>query len=119
MSLEALGSKLSTISKERVDLAIPSTPILNIDSASSSVEDPVGKEIVAAFLQSALELPEYGDVVAKIEIGSSGELVSCEILDAKSTKNGDFLKNRLPELHFPCFNTATTFTITFRNVENI
>lgn len=80
-------------------------------------------ETLTLFLQSELILPEPGDVKAQIAIDASGKLVSCEILDARSAKNEEFLKNRLPELAFPCFNrfgiagSTQTFTISFCNVE--
>lgn len=80
-------------------------------------------EFLIAYLQSALDLPEYGDVRLKLEIDRFGRLIDCQILEAKSQENSTFLKNALPTLTFPCLNdfdiieTSQTFTITFRNVE--
>lgn len=85
--------------------------------------DPSYGELLIAFLQNALDLPEYGEVRVKIEINRFGRVVDCQILEAKSAKNAAFLKNQLPELAFPCLNGCgisdekQTFTITFRNVE--
>lgn len=88
------------------------------------VKDQTYGEFLIGYLQGALELPELGDVKMKLEIDRFGRLIDCEILETRSVKNGEFLKIRLPELSFPCLNdfdileTAHTFTITFRNVEN-
>ncbi len=90
-------------------------------------EDPLlpsYEEYLVAYLQGALDLPERGDVKLRIEIDRFGRLSECEVLDSRNSKNAEFLKNRLPELTFPCFNDfgitdlTQTFTITFRNVEN-
>ncbi len=85
--------------------------------------NPSYEDFLVAFLQSSLDLPERGDVRIRIEIDRFGHLSECEILDLKNSKNGEFLKKRLPELAYPCFNDfgitdlTQTFTITFRNVE--
>ena len=61
---------------------------------------------------------------AKIEIDATGAVTECDILDARSRKNAEFLKKRLRELVFPCFNefgltdNHLNFTVTFNNVEN-
>jgi hypothetical protein len=87
-------------------------------------EEPTYGEYLITFLQSSLALPEYGEVKIDLEIDRFGNLLGCDILEAKSKKNAEAIKNRLPELTFPCLNefgildTAHTFTITFRNVEN-
>ncbi len=79
---------------------------------------------LVGYLQNTLDLPERGDVKLKMEIDRFGRLIDCEVLETRSEKNAEFLKNRLPELSFPCLNdfdileTAQTFTITFRNVED-
>jgi len=84
---------------------------------------PSYEDYLVAFLQGSLDLPERGDVRIRIEIDHFGHLSNCEILDMKNSKNGEFLKKRLPELAYPCFNDfgitdlTQTFTITFRNVE--
>lgn len=95
-----------------------SVPTLKSVEMESPNNEPEPQNLVA-FLQNSLELPEFGSVIAQIEIGETGELLSCEIIEARSKKNGEFLKKRLHELRFPCFNDKKTFTITFRNVENL
>ena len=108
--------------KKKPELQLPQ--IIQPKQAPPAVADPNYGEYLIAYLQNALDLPEYGDVKAKIEIDRFGQLVKCEILEAKNKKNAEFLKNRLPDLAFPClnefgiFDTTQSFTITFRNVEN-
>ncbi len=111
---------LETVSKKRPALIVPS----KIESKKAPVEikeEPTYGEYLVAYLQSALDLPEYGEVRAKIEIDRFGKLIHCEIVEAKSKKNGEFLKNQLPDLTFPCLNdfgivdATHIFTITFRN----
>jgi len=75
-------------------------------------------------LQSSLQLPEVGSVRVKIVLFSPGTLSSIQILDTKSEKNAQWLKNQLPLLSLPCFNdfgivdAFLEFTITFCNAEN-
>lgn len=125
--LKEIGESLETLnekSKQRPVLNVPkkiesNRQLTEIDSPI----DPNYGEFLVAFLQNTLDLPEYGEVKAKIEIDRFGKLVHCEILQTKSIKNGEFIKNQLPELLFPCLNdfgilaNTQTFTITFRNVE--
>ena len=86
-------------------------------------DDPTYGEYLIAYLQNALDLPEYGEVKAQLEIDRFGRLVDCQIVYTKSGKNAEFLKNQLPELTFPCLNdfgildSTHIFTITFRNAE--
>lgn len=88
-----------------------------------SLVDPNYAERLIGELQSALDLPEFGEVKVAITIDRSGKAVACSILDSKSAKNAEFLKKRLPELAYPCFNdfgisdATLEFTITFRNVD--
>lgn len=109
--------------KKRPALVVPA----KIETKAPVIEseiDPNYGEFLIAFLQNSLDLPEYGEVKARLEIDRFGKLVKCEIIDAKSTKNAEFLKAQLPELLFPYLNdfgivdSTQTFTITFRNVEN-
>jgi hypothetical protein len=104
------------------ELVIPQKMESKIDAKIEAQSADYG-EFLVAYLQSTLDLPEMGEVKAKLQIDCFGKLLDFEILSAKSRKNGDFLKNRLPELTFPCFNdfgiknSQVTLTITFRNVE--
>lgn len=115
-SLETLSTEAKASSQ--VSLQIPSPIQAKAELSSSLKTDPSYAEALIAYLQTALDLPEYGEVKVKIEINRFGLLAGLEILETKSKKNGEFLKNRLPELTFPCLNGETqSFTITFRNVE--
>ncbi len=75
-------------------------------------------------LQRSLQLPEVGEVRVKITINAPGTIASVQILDTRSAKNSEWLKNQLPLLELPCFNdfgivdAFLEFTIMFRNVEN-
>lgn len=86
---------------------------------SAEEEKPSYGQTLIAYLQGCLDLPEFGEVKVHLEISRNGQLVRFEILEEKSKKNSDFLKNRLPELAFPCFNDSShetaVFTITFKN----
>jgi outer membrane biosynthesis protein TonB len=118
--LQEIAESLETLSAEtmrtRTALTVPSKVQSKAEIAPTSL-DPTYGELLIAYLQNELDLPEYGEVKAKIEIDRFGRLIDCQILEAKSAKNAEFLKNRLPELAFPCLNDTQSFTITFRNVE--
>ena len=100
-------------------LLAPKTPL---EQQEENGDETYG-EFLIGYLQSALDLPEIGEVMARIEITRDGKLASCEILSSRSRKNSEFLKNRLPELAYPCFNDfrlaepSLHFTITFRNAD--
>lgn len=118
-SFEALSSQTK---KSRPTLNLPSKIESKAQLAPES--DPSYGEYLITYLQNALDLPEYGDVRVKLEIDRFGRLIDCQVLEAKSVKNAEFLKNRLPDLSFACLNdygimdATETFTVTFRNVEN-
>ena len=86
-------------------------------------DDPSYGEYLIAYLQNTLDLPEFGEVKAQIEIDRFGKLIDCKILESKSAKNGQFLKNELVHLDFPCLkdfgiaDASKTFTIFFRNID--
>lgn len=116
---------LSTATKSnRPSLPIPSKVQPKAQITTESDLDPTYGEFLIAYLQTSLDLPEYGEVRTKLEIDRFGKLIHCEIVEAKSVKNADFLKNQLPQLTFPCLNDfgimdpTQTFNVTFRNVEN-
>lgn len=79
-------------------------------------------EKIVGFLQNSLELPEFGEVKVDLELNGLGRIIRVEIIEAKSKKNGEFLKKRLLELDLPCFNDEKKsdaihkFTITFKNL---
>lgn len=80
------------------------------------------EETLISFLTASLELPEYGEVRAELTLTREGRLLSIDILDAKSRKNKEFLKKKLPELLYPCFNDSSSeiksFTVVFRNEDS-
>jgi hypothetical protein len=94
---------------------------MKVENLSSGFYGP----LLVETLQTQLQLPEMGDVRAKLTIQAPGRLLFLEILDTKSFKNAEWLKNQLPLLELPCFNdfeitdAKLEFTITFRNVEKI
>ncbi|MBI5272822.1 MAG: hypothetical protein HY861_02430 [Chlamydiia bacterium] len=105
-------------------LTLPNHVELNASvQTASSAAPPSYREAVAALLQNSLDLPERGKVVARIAIDARGAVVQCEIMQTQSQKNSAFLKNRLRELVFPCFNEFAlseerlNFTIAFQNAE--
>jgi hypothetical protein len=109
---QSLGS-LSKIdpSPKKSNIVVPTLTL----QLQEQKEEYTGRDIIASILQSELELPEYGEVKIKLLIGKSGTLDDLEILEARSQKNAEFLKKRLPELSFPCLNEVTTLTIVFSN----
>lgn len=109
-SLETITAPTHPLSQKPV-MHIPIlTEIIRETSASGSSD-----EIIAAFLQEALTLPEFGDVRVKMAIDRLGRLKSLDVLTAKSEKNATFLKNRLPELQYPCLNEEASLTVLFSN----
>ncbi len=102
-SLGAIASS-SKASQQPSKFAVSLPTAIEIQSTKEEEQRPGYGEVVSAILQERLDLPEFGEVVAKIEIAPNGTVASVEILEAKSRKNGSFLKKRLQELAFPCFN---------------
>lgn len=122
-SFEALSAP-STKAPKRANLSVPTFTPSQALIEETFTDNPSYAQEIAAILQSSLDLPEFGSVKAKLDISALGTLISCEILDAKSQKNSLFLKKRLQELSFPCFNgfgiveNHLEITVTFTNVEN-
>jgi hypothetical protein len=104
-SLAAVSSPTKTTKQE---IAIPT---LSFDLP----EEMSPAETIAVFLREALQLPEFGEVRVELSIDSSGRLEKLEILESKSEKNAEFLRNQLPELLFPCLNRGVNLTIVFSN----
>ena len=122
-NLGAIAASSKVTHPPNFSVSLPNS--VEIQSVGVAANDsPAYGETVSAILQNNLDLPEYGEVVAKIDIDASGAVVGCEILETRSRKNAEFLKKRLQELAFPCFNEFglvekhLNFTITFHNVEN-
>lgn len=103
-------------------LSVPSQIRLETKGAESKIAQTYGAFLVA-YLENSLDLPEYGNVKLELSIDRTGRLLTSQVLSSESDKNSEFLKNRLPELAFPCFNdfqiaeNTLTFTVSFRNAE--
>lgn len=121
--LEAIASSTKISRQSNFTVPLPSSIEIRPE-VQTSFDRPKYGEIVSAILLHSLDLPEFGQVIVAVEIDANGSVTQCEILDARSRKNGEFLKKRLQELTFPCFNefglseNHLNFTITFNNVEN-
>ncbi len=123
--LEESLSKIedSKISIPKLDnLEIPK-PIksLNIQAEIQNQEttDQKFQQQLIQALHENLKLPEYGEVKVSFTINLDGTISNLEILDQKSLKNQNYIKNALPELSFPWFNQiankSENFIITFKN----
>lgn len=64
--------------------------------------------LLIQFLEDRLVLPERGEVKLKLALNKEGKIVSLEIIKAESVKNMEYLKNTLPQLSLPCFNTGVS-----------
>lgn len=123
-SLALITETSKTTSQPKFTPDLPPSIDIHTSQKTPSSNSPGYSETVSAILQNCLALPEFGEVIAKIGIDPSGKVTECEILETRSRKNAEFLKKRLQELAFPCFNEFglsdphLIFTITFRNVEN-
>lgn len=99
--------------------------LLEKSTVEPTVETASFGESLTALLQEQLQLPEIGEVKARIVVVAPGKVEEVEILDARSLKNSEWLKKQLPHLSVPCFNDFSIrdakleFTITFRNVEKM
>lgn len=116
-------SELSQVHKtEKPALFVPSNVEIQTPYKESKNSLSYGDYLIC-YLQESLDLPEYGEVKIELSIDRQGKLLTSKILCSENKKNSEFLKNRLPELAFPCFNdfnikeTALTFTVSFRNAE--
>lgn len=122
--LERIESE-PTKEKTSEELTVPKALLIEKQKGPALQEsrflDTSYQEILASFLKSALELPEKGEVKLLLELRQDGSVKNLEILEAKSKKNGEFLKKRLPELLFPCLNSEASerdslqFTLVFRS----
>lgn len=112
--------KTSNVSSQS-NLSIPKQiTTLNIDNKEKV--NPTGyKELLVEELKNNLNLPDYGEVKVKITINIDGSITNVVIIEAKSKKNQDYLKNTLPQLVFPWFNQyvkeQTNLMINFKNAK--
>lgn len=107
--------KVTTISTPSPPKPTVHIPQLSETKQQEPLPDGTAEEKVALYLQDALTLPEFGEVRAQLTIDRLGRLQSLEIITAQSEKNALFLKNRLPELQFPCLNESVSLTVVFSN----
>lgn len=124
--VQEIKKDLATLEKKtavvpKVALSLPKELFPTQPKEEIEIPDAGYGEILVSYLQNSLDLPEMGEVKVDLELDPRGQIVRFEILEAKSKKNSDFLKKRLPELALPCFNNdrksdeTVTFTITFKN----
>jgi len=120
---ELIPKKETPPSKEETLVSLPKQS--KVETLPSPLkEDPQMLEyggVLISFFQESLDLPDFGEVMMKIEIDGKGKIVSSEVMKTESSANEEFLKNRLPELVCPCFNSdlntrnSFEFTIVFKN----
>ena len=76
-------------------------------------------------LETLLILPKYGSVEVELTIYRDGTPKIVKILSSQNTENELFIRNRLLELSYPCFNEADSFTLhmvfrnDFKNIRNL
>ena len=112
---QKLEKKEVIIIPERIQNLQIEQPFQPVDRTSEEVPY---EALLSGVLKNGLTLPDYGEVKTRITLTPDGSLVQIEILKSKSRQNESYLKNRLPEITFPCFNKASpekTLTITFKN----
>jgi hypothetical protein len=74
------------------------------------------EETLASFLQTSLNLPEFGEVKIQMTIKKDGTIARLTVLQAESHKNKAYLEKNLPLLRFPLIlDKEKTFTFTFCN----
>jgi hypothetical protein len=114
----ASTSPTPTPKEEKKDLPIPK---LEFAPASPQIAAATNEEIldfrpdVASYLHEALILPEFGEVKIAIVVSKDGKVSKIEVLESKSRKNEEFLKNRLSEMFFPWLNEETKLTLVIKN----
>jgi len=122
-SLESLSAS-PAIQKNTPTLSLPKEISIKTEIKSNSTSNSSYTENLLSILTKNLDLPEFGAVKAAIEIDALGSVIQVRILEEKSHKNSEFLKKRLRELTFPCFNEfglsekRMEFVITFLNLEH-
>lgn len=103
-STTATSSKALPIPKPISFLSIENSDI----SHTQTLEQVNYSSLLVQFLEDRLMLPEKGEVKLQLSLNKEGKVVSIDILKAESVKNREYLKNTLPQLSFPCFNTSVS-----------
>ena len=126
--LEELTKTLSALDSHEkpkqtaASLTVPKSITCKTDIETPSPQNGSYAEHLISLLTCQLELPELGSVKVCLTINASGSFADCKILEQKSHKNSEFLKNELRNLTFPCFNefglsdSQLEFIITFCNL---
>lgn len=57
-------------------------------------------------LKMMMTLPEKGEVKALLTLSRKGEVISFKIISSKSKKNAAYVKQELPNIHFPVFGNS-------------
>jgi hypothetical protein len=123
---KALPSSNDSPSHSWFEASIPKQiePTKRSDSIALASHSSSYRTLLIETLQQKLQLPETGEVLIRISLSSIGEIKSLEILDTKSSRNAEWLKEQLPLLSLPQFrdygilDPILEFTITFRNAEH-
>lgn len=120
-------------SASQVNLQMTSLPTtidqLNIDHLKLSIVSAgnwTAKEInyrdeIAQMMQSCLRLPEFGSVQIELTIHKSGKVEKVKILSSESSKNKQYIEQKVSGLKFPSFgnrfqeNSECTFTVNLKN----
>lgn len=107
-------------------IAIPTLETkTSVESSEVFTESSDFGEKLLTFLQATLELPEFGQVKVFLEINTLGKVSKVDVLESKSKKNAQVLKNQLLDLDVSGLNDNRPlpknyeYTITFKNNENI
>ncbi|MBS0624739.1 MAG: hypothetical protein JSS32_01660 [Verrucomicrobia bacterium] len=122
--LEAFSELEKAPVSKNSSIEIPSPIQIHKPVVQESAINLSYSEFLVAYLQETLDLPEYGEVKIKLSIDRDGRVLDSSVLSSENSKNSEFLKKRLPELSFPCFNDfdidekCLTFTVSFSNAES-
>ncbi|MBX9702630.1 MAG: hypothetical protein K2X39_00620, partial [Silvanigrellaceae bacterium] len=101
-------------------LQIDALPLETEGLAKWTATEVSYRDEVAQILQGALRLPEYGSIKVELTINKAGKVDKIKILSSESSKNKQYIEQKIPGLHFPPFGnrfqeTECTFSITLKN----
>lgn len=102
-------------------LQIDALPLESNGAAKWTATEVSYRDEVAQILQGALRLPEYGSIKIELTISKTGKVEKVMILSSESSKNKQYIEQKVPGLHFPSFGSRfqecpqCTFSITLKN----
>lgn len=102
-------------------LQIDALPLESEGTAKWTATEVSYRDEVAQILHGALRLPEYGSIKIELTISKSGKVEKVMILSSESSKNKQYIEQKVPGLHFPSFGSRfqecpqCTFSITLKN----